>query len=351
MKSFEESNYLSKKSTIRRYKIYFRTLLYKRQIFINFIRKGPFRERKKAADSGSLRPFRSNKMKINMNASNNKLPQKLSELFLLISDIKQDTNLVNQAKNDLYNQIAGWIWNRIMDFCASEYKPDETLAKDIFSEVWIEILERSTSISLKLKKNYSINEEENIFFLMLEEIIERKKTNLLADEIIYAKHHFLLNEYITKADHDENTEYIEECRPDSIAKEEPEDCEEPEDLLLDADQDFVETFLGKGKIRLNNLKGDDLKNIKKWFKIETGKLKKRDKEITFEYFSIKGNRKTLENKKIAYLCKRWDTTPDNLLKIRSKTLDKLKAAFIRYVEQEQEKRKRNPGWKGDNRRT
>ena len=88
-----------------------------------------------------------------------KLPNKLSELFLLISDSKQDTTLVLKAKNDLFILINAWIWNRIMDVCTSGYVQDEAIARALLNEVWIEILNSSSSILKILKKEVSSNND------------------------------------------------------------------------------------------------------------------------------------------------------------------------------------------------
>jgi len=285
-----------------------------------------------------------------MESTSIKLPNKLSELFLVIADSKQDTTLVRKAKNDLFILINTWIWNRIMDICTSGYVQDEAIARALLNEVWIEILNSSSSILKNLKKNSKKDSEENIFFLLIDKFIQEKKSIILADEIKYAKHHFLLNESITKEENDDDLEKIDECNGDLNDHQEPETFEEDEDVQIDADQDFAELFLEKGILRINNLSSEDLRSIKRWFTTELGKLSKRDKEITLEYFNIKGNRKNLDDKKIAYLCKRWDTTPGNLLKIRSRTIDKLKAAFLHYVKQEQGKRERDPGKEGNDRR-
>ena len=284
-----------------------------------------------------------------MESTSIKLPNKLSELFLVIADSKQDIKLVRKAKNDLFILINGWIWNRIMDVCTSGYVQDETFARTLLNEVWIEIINSSSILLKKLKKASTNNEEENILFIIIDKIIQEKKSIILADEIKYAKHHFLLNEFITKDDND-SFEVIDECNGDTNDKQDIETFDVDEDIQIDVDQDFAELFLEKGIIRINNLSSEDLRSIKRWFTIETGKLSKRDREITLEYFNIKGNRKNLDDKKIAYLCKRWDTTPGNLLKIRSRTITKLKAAFLYYVKQEQGKRERDPGKEGNNRR-
>lgn len=285
-----------------------------------------------------------------MKSTTNKLPNKLSELFLVIADSKQDIKLVHKAKNDLFILINDWIWNRIMDVCTSGYVQDEAIARALLNEVWIEILNSSSSILKILKKNSKKDSEENIFFLLIDKIIQEKKSIILSDEINYAKHHFLLNEFITKGENDDNLKEIDECNGDANDKQAFETFDVDEDIQIDVDQDFAELFLEKGIIRINNLSGEDLRSIKKWFTTELGKLSKRDKEVTLEYFNIKENRKNLDDKKIAYLCTRWETMLGNLLKIRSRTIEKLKAAFLQYVKQEQGKRERDPGKEGNDRR-
>jgi len=291
-----------------------------------------------------------------MDSSNDNLPTKLSELFSLLSDNKQDIKLVNDARNTLYRQINALIWNRIMDVCNTGNGQNKTFAREVFSEVWIEILDSSFSKSIykELKKNiFTYEEEENYFLILVDEIIFRKKSQIFSDEKKYLRKHHLVKEFYSGDTKDENFEEIDECRECNTDEEDTCDIstiEKDEDVSIDEEHDFIETFLKEGKIKIGYLNGEELRAIRKWIKIELGKLKKRDREIILEYFNIKGDRKNLDDEKIAYLCKRWGITPGNLLKIRDRTFYKLEAAFLRYVEQEQERRQRNSGKEGIGRR-
>lgn len=272
----------------------------------------------------------------------------VTKLFSLLSDIKQDNDLATDARNTLYVQYNAWLWTRIVDVC------NETFAREIFSEVWIEIIENSISISKKLKKSSKSNEEEeNLFLILIDEIIFRKKSQIYSDEKKYLRKHLLVSEIYTGEKKDDILEIIDECRGNNIddkGKYAIETIEKNEDAPADAEHDFIETFLNEGKIKIEYLNGEELKAISKWLKIELGKLDKSKREILLEYFNIKGGRKKLDDEKIAYLCKRWSFTSGNLLKIRDRTFEKLEAAFLRYVEQEQERRKRNPVRAGIHRR-
>jgi len=272
----------------------------------------------------------------------------VTKLFSLLSDSKQDNDLATDARNTLYRLYNAWLWTRIVDVC------NETFAREIFSEVWIEIIENSISISKKLKKSSKSNEEiENLFLILIDEIIFRKKSQILSDEKKYLRKHLLVKEFYSGDTQDDNFEEIDECREDGIVDKEEldiETIEKDEDVPVEAEHDFIETFLNEGKIKIEYLNGEELKAISKWLKIELGKLVKSKREILLEYFNIKGGRKKLDDEKIAYLCKRWGFTSGNLLKIRDRTFEKLEAAFLRYVKQEQERRKRNPGREGIGRR-
>ena len=227
------------------------------------------------------------------------------ELFLLITDNERNETLALRAHNELLERYTPEFEKICKEVCGkNNFDKIRDLDKEVLRISLEELFLRATSFKLPQRKT-SRRLQEKYLTGWFGNIAEKVLENIILENNHFEKKHSLFPDFF---DHMNDLKTFQQHQ---------EDIEEEDKLQ----QELEEAKLAKLRV----------------FARAMERLKPRDREILIEYKKLKPGNKNLDNDRIAYLCKRWKTTHDNLLHIKPRAIKKLHRLML--DEQEKENRR------------
>ncbi len=224
-----------------------------------------------------------------------------AELFLLMSENEKFTTISLRAFNEFQERFGKVFWNICHDVCKkNNFSSIIDLDKEVYRISMQEIYLNAKSFKRSNAK-LSTKIQDELLLGWLGDIAETVKENIISEHHNFEKMHYTIPDY---------NAYLNRVKSFQENKEE---IEEEENKKDEAEISMERKLL--------------------IFQQAMKKLKPREREIIIEYNQSTGDRKYLREDRIAYLCKKWHISPDNLLHIKHRAIKKLK----RFCEDEEKK--------------
>lgn len=224
-----------------------------------------------------------------------------TELFSLIANNEELTTISLRAFKEFEDRYGKVLWNICKEVCAKHnFDKIPGLDKDVYRTSMQEIYLNAKSYKISNGK-HSSKYQDQLLIGWLGNIAESVKENIIAEHNNFEKMHCTVPDYDVWLD-----------RVKSFQKNK-EEIEEEEKMKAEKEISKTRKLLV--------------------FQMAMKKLKPREREIIIEYYQVTGDRKYLREERIAYLCKKWNISLDNLIHIKHRAIKKLK----RFCEDEEKK--------------
>lgn len=231
----------------------------------------------------------------------------LTELFERIAGKAGDENSSDRAFRIFHLRYKQRLGNLCKEVSLKKATLYQGLALEIFRRTLTEVFKKASTYSIT-GRNINKKEEDLLVLSWMGAIAQQLVDVIIEERDTFRRVHVLVPDYF------EHIETIDD---------EPFNSYE----ALDTEENY-------------RLQAEKLKSDKKKLDVALARLKKRDREILLEFFKPKGIRKYLTKERIAYLCRHWNITEDNLYQIKLRAFKKLSGIFLEY-EKEQDKSQRS----------
>ena len=230
------------------------------------------------------------------------------ELFSLMVHNEKDNTISLRAYNELKHRYKNSFEQICKDICKkNNFEKIKSLDEDVLNISLEEIFLKSSSF-LNHEKKISNRAAEKYLFGWFGNISESVMKQIIFENNHFDKKHLIVPDF---------DDHLVDLGCNQNHKEDLEEEEKQEEAIEDEKM---------RKLRI--------------FERAMERLTPREREILIEYKKVKSGYSNLSEDRIAYLCKRWKTSHDNLLHIKHRATKKLYRLYL--DEQKKEDKRTSP---------
>jgi hypothetical protein len=219
----------------------------------------------------------------------------IAELFSLMPNNESHTTMTQRAYNVFVERYENDLKEICKEVCRkNNFNKIKDLDKDVFNRSIEEFYINSKSF-LKSNKKISTKNLEKLIFRRFGEIAEKTMNEIILENNKFELKHLIVPDY---HNHLEDLKSFQKDEEQIAEEEKAKDIKE----LLQVQNLFV-------------------------FQKALKRLKPREREIIIVYYQAKQGNNHLSDDRIAYLCKKWKVTVDNLQHIKPRIVKKLNKLY------------------------